>query len=895
MPEWKQEIRRRLANLNLDPTREAAIVEEVEQHVADYYAELLAGGATEAEASRRSLAELESSEVLWRELRHSEQQRKWGTLVVGSARRRNVIANLWQDLRFGSRMLVKQPGFTLIAVITLALGIGANTAIFSVIYAVLLRPLPYPAAERLVILTTRGMGVDLPAGVAYTDYVDWRDRTHSFADTACFVNDIFNITKVEPAVTVSGQRVSWNFFQLLGVTPQVGRLFATPDDQAGAVPTAIISDGLWRGKFGGDHAVIGKIITLDGDAFTVIGVLPPDFELLRNEDVFVPLGLWFTPGHKLLRRDSQFDLYVLARLKAGVTLAQARADLSAVSAQLEHEYPETNRGRSGTAERLADLLVKDVRLVLLVLLGAVGCVLLIACVNVTNLMLVRAAGRQSELSVRLALGARRGRIIQQMLTESMLIAALGGLAGLLLAAWGVSSLSRLIPPTLVQLDQVTLNTPVLLFALGISALTGLLFGLLPALHTARTDPNVSLKQGGRSIGRSGWERARKSLLVAEVSLALVLLVGAGLMLRTLQQLTRVNPGFDAANLLTLRFQLPNNIDDNERRLAFFRECRLRLEALPGVRSASFVMSLPLQGASWNLPFMVADKPVPPTDAMPHAAFIPISANYFATMGIPLRAGRALSEAEMNDTPAVAVINESLARRLWPGENAIGKRLRQGGADSQAAWREVVGVVGDVKLNGLEQEAPLQAYLPLALHNSSTVKLVVRTEGEPLALSKSVEQSIHSLNKDLSLNTRSMDELLGNEMARQRLTLTLLSILAVLALSLAAIGIYGVMSYAVTERRQELGIRLALGATLRDVLLLVLVQGMKPTLLGVALGSLAAFAATRLLRGLLYGVAPTDPLTFAGVAVLLSGVALVACFLPARRATKIDPLVALRYE
>ena len=889
MPEWKQEIRRRLANLKLDPAREVVIVEELEQHLADYYAEVLAGGATQAEAYRRSLAELQTSEMLWRELRQPEQ-----TLVPASTRRRNVIADLWQDVRFGCRMLLKQPGFTLIAVITLALGIGANTAIFSVIYAVLLRPLPYPAADRLVLLTTTGTKEDLPTYMSYPDYVDLRDRTHSFDDTACFVDDVFNVTGVEPAVAVDGRRVNWNFFEILGVKPQVGRLFAQSDDQAGALPTAAISDALWHEKFGGDAAVIGKTISLDGRSFTVIGVLPPDFEFKRHDDVFVPLGLWFIPGHNLLKRDNQSS-HVLARLKAGVTMAQGRADLAGVAAQLEHEYPQTNRGRSAGAERLSDLLVEDVRPVLLVLLTAVGCVLLIACVNVTNLMLVRAGGRETELSVRLALGARTGRIIQQMLTESMLIAALGGLAGLLLGAWAIKSLSRLIPVTLVRLDQIRLNIPVLLFTLGISVLTGLLFGLLPALRTARTNPNISLKQGGRLIGRSGWARACNSLLVAEVSLALVLLVGAGLMLRTLQQLTRVDLGFDATNLLTLRFQLPNNISNNERRLAFFRECRMRLEALPGVRSASFVMSLPLQGASWNLPFMVADRPVPTSDGLPHAAFIPISANFFTTMAIPLRTGRAFTEAEMNDTPAVTVINESLARHLWPGQSAIGKRLRQGGADSQAAWREVIGVVADVKLNGLDQAAPLQVYLPLALRNSGTVKLVVRTGGEPLALSKSVEQTIHSLDKDLTLETHSMDELLGNAMARQRLTLTLLAILALLALSLAGIGIYGVMSYAVTERKQELGIRLALGATLRDVLLLVLVQGMKPTLLGVVLGSAAAFAATRLLRGLLYGVAPTDPLTFAGVAVLLSVVALVACWLPARRATKVDPLVALRYE
>src|ERR1051325_3261032 len=595
MPEWKQEIRRRLANLKLDPAREVVIVEELEQHLADYYAEALAGGATEAEAYRRSLGELQNSEMLWRQLRRSERE----SHSEGSIRRRNVIADLWQDVRFGCRMLLKQPGFTLIAVITLALGIGANTAIFSVIYAVLLRPLPYPAADRLVLLTATGTNVDLPTYVSYPDYVDWRDRTHSFDDSACFVDDVFNVTGIDSAIAVDGRRVNWNFFQMLGVKPQVGRLFAPSDDQAGAVPTATISDALWHEKFGGDNAVIGKTIILDGSSYAVIGVLPPGFQLDRHDDVFVPLGLWFVPGHNLLKRDNQSS-HALARLKAGVTLTQARADLAVVAAQLEHEYPQTNRGRSASAERLSDLLVKDVRPVLLVLLTAVGCVLLIACVNVTNLMLVRAAGRETELSVRLALGARTGRIIQQMLTESMLIAALGGLAGLLLGAWAISSLSRLIPGTLVKLDQITLNIPVLLFTLGISLLTGLLFGLLPALRTARTHPNVSLKQGGRLIGRSGWAKACNSLLVAEVSLALVLLVGAGLMLRTLQQLTRVDLGFDATNLLTLRSQLSNDVYNDERRLTFFRECRMRLEALPGVRSASFVMSLPLQGASWNL-------------------------------------------------------------------------------------------------------------------------------------------------------------------------------------------------------------------------------------------------------------------------------------------------------
>ena len=867
--------------------REEKLDEEIRSHLQMAAQERVERGETEEQAEREARREFGNVGLIKEVTREM-----WGWAS---------IEQLAQDLRYGMRMLVKNPGFTLIAIITLALGIGANTAIFSVVYTVLLRPLPYPAPERLVVLATtgtQGTQADFRTGGAYPDYIDWRDRTHSFEDTACFLDDVFNLTGVEPAVALSGRQVNWNFFQILGVKPQLGRLFAAPDDQAGAVPTVIISDGLWREKFGGDAAVIGKTISLDGNPFTVIGVLPPRFELLRRDDIFVPLGLSLTPTSGLLNRASQFSLYVLGRLKSGVTVAQARAELSAVAAQLEREYPETNRGRSGTVDKLADLQVENVRPILLVLLGAVGCVLLIACVNVANLMLVRAAGREREMAVRMALGAGRGRIIRQLLTESLLIAALGGAAGLLIGDWGISSLTTLVPRTLVQLDQVRLNQPILLFTLGISVLTGLLFGLLPALHAARTNLNTPLKEGGRSIARGGWERARKGLLVAEVSLALVLLIGAGLMLRTLQQLTRVNPGFNAENLLTVRFNLPDRIYNIERRLAFFRECRARLEALPGVRSASFGMSLPIEGSSWNSPFMVADKPVPQPGAFPFASFSPISANYFATMGIPLLAGRAFSETEMNDTPAVAVINESLARQLWPGENSIGKRLRQGAADSQAAWREVVGVVADVKLNGLEREAPLQVYLPLALRNSSTVKLFVRTEGEPLALAKTIEQTIRSLDKDLPLTTRSMDEVLGNAMERQRLTLVLLAILAVLALVLAGIGIYGVMSYMVTERTHELGIRLALGAQTSDVLRFVVKQGMQLASAGIVSGLAIALLLAKLLKSfsaLLYGVEATDPATFMLIALLLLAVALVACWLPARRAAKVDPMVALRYE
>ncbi len=808
------------------------------------------------------------------------------------------MQTLWQDLRYGARMLLKKPGFTVVAVITLALGIGANTAIFSVVYTVLLRPLPYPEPDRLVVLAGKGYGALIGGGVAYPDYEDWRARAQSFEDMACFLNTGFNLTGVDPPVAAPGRRVNWNLFQMLGVNPQLGRLFTEQDDHPGAAATALISHGLWAEKFGSDPGVIGKTIHLDGNPFEVIGVLPVGFEFLRRDDIFVPLGHWLTPTHNLLKRSNQFPLYVLGRLKRGVTEEQARTEMELLSRQLEREYPETNSNRRATAARVADLRVENVRPVLLVLLGAVGFVLLIACVNVANLMLVRAAGREREVAVRLALGAGRSRIVRQLLTESALIAALGGIAGLLIGAWGIDGLISLAPPDLVRLDQVRLNKTVLVFTLGLSALTGILFGLLPALRASRTDLRAALQEGGRSAGGSSWERARKGLLVAEVGLALVLLAGAGLMLRTLHQLTRVDPGFDAQNLLTVQFALPGRVYDRARRLAFFHECQARIEALPGVRSAAFAMSLPIVGSNWNSRFLVADKPVPSPGELPHAAFTPVSANYFETMGIRLLRGRAFSEAEMEDSPPVTVVNESLARRLWPGEDPVGKRLKQGAAESQAAWREVIGVVGDVKLYGVALDAPLHVYLPLAQRNSPFVGLVVRATGDPLALAPTVERAIHSIDKDLPVTSRSMDQLMGNAIARQRLTMALMASFAVLALVLAAVGIYGVMSYAVEQRRHEIGIRMALGAQPSDVRRLVVKQGMKLAGAGVVIGLAAALAMARLMTGfsaLLYGVKATDPATFTLIALLLLAVALLACWIPARRATKVDPMIALRSE
>jgi putative ABC transport system permease protein len=805
------------------------------------------------------------------------------------------MENLTKDVRYAIRMLLKKPAFTAIAILTLALGIGANTAIFSVVYAVLLRPLSFLEPDRLVVLAEKS-----PAGSrmgpAYPNYEDWRERAQSFEALAAYLDESFNLTGVDKPVRLQGRRVNWNFFQLLGVNPQLGRLFIDQDDRVGAQATMLISNGLWKESFGGDPDVIGKTIRIDEDQITVIGVLPPEFDFLHRADIYVPIGLSLTSKFGLMDRGNHFSLSVLARLKNGVAVEQARREMEAIAANLAREYPKTNSGNSATVQSLDDEFVQDVRPALLVLLGAVGFVLLIACVNVANLTLVRTAERHKEISIRLALGSGRGRIVRQLLTESLMIAALGGVTGLLIGIWVMDGLLALAPTDAPRIGDVRLNSTVLIFTLCVSALTGLLFGLLPALHASRVDLNTALKEGGRAIAGSSRERMRKFLMVAELSLALVLLIGAGLMMRTVFELTRVDPGFDTDRLLTSRFILPENIYNEDRRRAFYRDCLERVQSLPGVRSAALTQSLPIDGSHWNSIFIVADKPVPPRAELPNAAFSPVSENYFEVMGIRLLSGRAFNEADTADSPKVIVINETLGRSLWPNEDPVGKQLKQGWPEDKAAWREIVGVVSDVKLNGVDRETPLQVYLPLAQSPFRSLCLVARTDGNPLALASTVEQTIHSIDKDLPVfNARSMDQLLGNATAQQRLTMILLAGFAILALTLAAVGIYGVMSYAVAQRTHEIGIRMALGAKSSNVLNLVIRQGMIPALIGVAVGTAAAFALTRLMASLLFGVSATDPKTFVVVPIVLIGVALAACFMPARRATKVDPMIALRHE
>ena len=807
--------------------------------------------------------------------------------------------NLWQDLGYGGRMLRKSPGFTSIAVLTLALGIGANTAIFSVVNALLLRPLPYADAERLVLLSESHASERHSA--SYPNYADWRARAQSIEGMAIGWPQNFTRTGGDRAARVPGYSVNWNFFPLLRVQPQLGRMFTEADDRYGAPRTVIVSHGFWQRQWGGELNVVGQTLRLTNETYTVIGVLPPGFEYFEPADLYTPLGLALGPDSGFAGRgNSAFDFYAVARLKPGVTVAQANREMDAIGQQLAREYPKFNEGKTAQAERLQDVMSESVRHPLWMLLGAVGFILLIACINVANLMLVRAAERQKELAVRLALGAGRWRIIRQLLSESLLIAALGGAGGLLLGSWMLQGLLALAPEEIPQLSRVGLDNRVLLFTLGMAALTNLLVGLLPALQASKTDLQTALKDGGRLTSGASREGTRKALLIAEVSLSLVLLVGAGLLVRSMWNLLHVDPGFNGDNLLTLRLSLTGRGYDDRRKRVFYDECLARVRAVPGVRSAALTHSLPIRGSNWGGVFIAADKPVPSPANLPGSDRLRVSPSYFETMEIRLRRGRLFTAADTPDSAPVVIINETLARRVWPNENPLGKRLKFGFPEDydeeSKPWREVIGVVNDVRMDGVDRVAEPQTYLPYSQLPNESLGLVVRAERHPAALASAVEQAIAAIDKDVPVfAVWTMDQLLGNSLAERRLTLVLLTSFAVLALLLSAVGIYGVISYAVRQRTHELGIRMALGAQTRDVLGLILAQGVKLTLCGIGLGLAAAFALTRWLESLLFGVRPTDALTFAIIALLLLLVALLACWIPARRATKVDPVIALRCE
>jgi len=818
-----------------------------------------------------------------------------------------MMNTLPQDLRYGARMLLRRPGFTLIALATLGLGIGANSAIFSVVNSVLLRELPYREPQRLVMvwsdrpqLQARTGTTEFPVSAA--DFVDLRDQNQSFEQIAAFHSQSFSITGGDDPALLGGVRASASLFALLGVEARHGRVFLPEEDQPGPNRIVILSDGLWRRRFGSDPKIIGQTVSLNNEPYTVVGVAPPDFQFPRRGDLpagfqfprevdlYTPLAL--TPEQRNNR--SRHYLAVIARLKPQTNFEQAQAEVVGIAKRLEQQYPDMNRNKSARLVSLHQQVVGKARSGLLTLLGAVGFVLLIACANVANLLLARGAARRKEMAIRAALGAGRRRVVRQLLTESLLLAASAGALAMLLAVWGVDLLRTILPGDLPRADEISVDFRVFGFTLAVSLLTGILFGLVPALQGSRADLNETLKEGGRGSG-GGHDRFRGLLVVAEVALALVLLIGSGLMLRSFVRLMGVDPGIDPQNVLTMDISLPRGKYEPQRQAAFFRQLLERARALPGVQSAAAVYPLPLSGMEEGTNFRIEGRP-PAAPNSRTAGPRWVSPDYFKALKIQLLKGRVFNEGDGAETPPVLVINEAMARQYWPDEDPIGSRLAFNGRDNQPIWREIVGVVKDVRHTALDTESRPQIYFPFTQFPSSFMTLVARTDDDPLKLVAAMRGQVQAIDKDRPIsNVHTMEELMARSLSQRRFNLLLLAIFAGVALLLAAVGIYGVMSYSVEQRTHEIGVRVALGARTGDVLRLLLGQGMKLVAAGVAIGLAAAFALTRLISNLLFGVRPTDPATFAAIAILLAGVALAACYVPARRATKVDPMVALRCE
>ena len=811
-----------------------------------------------------------------------------------------MVADLWQDLRYGARMLLKNTGISAVIVLTLALGIGANAALFSVVNGVLLNPLPYPKPEQLVALNQRAPN-GATGSIPYPNFRDWQKENQTFAALAVSRSSSFALVGAGEAERVAGRRCTANLFSVLGVKPVLGRDFAPGEDEPGVGPVVIISAELWQRRFGASPDAPGKSLIVDNRSYTIVGVLPASFTLYRGSDVYMPMGQWDNSG--LQNRSAGLALQGIGRLKPGVTLAQAQTDLDGVMRRLAEAYPEANRGMGAAVVPLKERLVGDVGPSLWLLLGAVGFVLLIACVNVSNLLLARATGRTREFAIRAALGAGHWRLLRQSLTESTLLALAGGGLGLLLAALGTRAALGVLPTGLPRAEEIGLDGRVLLFTAALSLGAGVLAGLAPALKTSQWRLAETLKESGRVAG-GGRHRAQGVLVAVEVALALVLLIGAGLMIRTLSALWQVDPGFRPDNVLTFGLSFPPSMRalSPEGRRAALRDLSDRLNSMPGVKAASLMLGAsPMQGQD-NTFFWLSDRPKPAsTSEMPRALVYGVEPGYLTAMGIPLKQGRFFTAQDETGTQAVVVVDEVFARQHFPNADPLGQRVNLTFASGPA---EIVGVVGHVKQWGLDADdghaLRAQLYFPFRQFGwNSEANVVARVEGaEGKATAqfdalRRVVQSQHSHN--VIYEPRTMNEVIADSQARRRFAMILLNAFAVVALLLSSIGLYGVISYLVGQSTHELGVRLALGAQRRDVLLLVLSQGMKMTLGGVALGLLAARGLTRLLEKMLYGVSATDLMTFTVIPLLLMSVALFACFVPAWRATKVDPLIALRSE
>jgi putative ABC transport system permease protein len=810
------------------------------------------------------------------------------------------MGNLLQDLRYAVRLLLKNPSFTAVAILTLALGIGANSAIFSVVNAVLLRPLAFRDASRLVIVAEKSPFPTITT--SYQNYVDWRDQSSKFESLEGTRGTAITLTGAGEPERLNARMATAPLFPLLGVEARLGRTFLAEEDRAGGPPVVLLSYGLWQRRFAGSPDVIGKSLTLDAQPYTVVGVLPAGFELLQPADVFLP----FTPWAKTLPDDRNWHpgIIVIGRLKPGVTREQARTEMVAITKRLEEQYPDYNTGTSADVVGLQEQMVKNVRPALLMLLGAVSFVLLIACVNVANLLLARAASRGREVAVRTALGASRGRVIRQLLTESVILSFAGGALGLLMAWAALGPLLKLSAGSVPQVFTVGLDRWVLVFAAGVSVLTGLFFGIVPALRTAKLDLRESLNEGSRgSTTGPGHHRIRSTLVAMEIALAMILLVGSGLLLRSFSRLQEVPPGFQADHLLVADLPLSQTAYAKpEQRFEFFDRLVERAKSLPGVRSAGAASFLPVSGGGSVIHFNITGHPPKTPHDYVAAGYRTVTAKYLETLGVPLLQGRLIGAGDTDKAPAVVVINATMAHTYFGNENPLGKRVQIGATPSpvdQVPTMEVVGVVGDVR-PGLGVDPQAEMYLPYRQADQVLpvfqLSIVLRTAADPFQETAALRSALAEIDPNQPLvKVRTMEENMASTAAQPRFRTWLIGIFAALALALAGIGVYGVMSYTVTQRTSEIGIRVTLGAQPGDVFRAVVGDGLRLALLGVGCGLVAALALTRVLQSFLYGVSAYDPITFVCVALLLTLVGLAASFFPARRATRVDPMVALRYE
>lgn len=891
---WRRFIREHLPPLDVAPEREIEIVEELAIQLETIFERAIAAGAAPDVAQQRALAEVPDWDAFARSVGRIE--RPSSRVPAAGAGSGGFMSGFIQDMRYALRALRRSPGFAAVSIVTVALGIAATTIVYSIVDGILLRPLPIRDGDRVMLAReTSPDGTDM--SVSWPNFEDWQKRQTSFETLAAWRGLTANLTGIDQPRRLNVRHVTWNLLSALGVAPVIGRDFTAADDRPGAEQTAIVSHAFWQRDLGGSAEAIGKRIMLDEAPVTVIGVLPRDFTIARQEDIFLTVGTYIRPPFEGLYRGrgNHFGFAAIGRLKPGVTVEAARAEVESLAAQLEHEYPATNSGNGAVLQPFFEVLVADARPMLRVLLGAVVAMLLIACVNLANLMLSRAAARGQEMAVRRSLGAARWRIARQMLTESVLLAVFGGVAGVALAYAGFETLLALLPPNQPRVHTISIDFRVLTVAAAASIATGILFGLMPAIHAA-TGRSLSLLRSTRVTGSSPASAGpRRALMLAEIAMALMLVTGAGLMLRTMNNLARVDTGFDHPQIISAQFNLPRRYDA-PRRALFYEQVAERLRAIPGVANAAFTYSLPIAGSNWNSIFIVEGQPVPERSQLPSSAWTPVTSEYFETMGIQLRRGRLFAPTDIAGGPPVVVVNETFARRFFGSNDPVGARVKQGWPEDTTPWRQIVGVVSDVRVNGLHGDPTLQAYLPVRQGAQNSGAFVVRASEEPASLGRAIEAAVHEIDPGIPLfNIQTMGQVIEAGIGNERLTTALMLGFAALALLMAAIGVFGVTAYSVAQRTHEVGIRMALGADRASVLALVLRQELNACLIGIAVGIAGALVLGSVLESLLFGVTARDGATLLLATLVLLGVTAIACIIPARHATRVDPVVALRSD